>query len=249
MQRLAGKAAIVTGGTRGIGLAIAAAYLSEGARVAVVGRTEASVRAAESTLGERGPWMGLTADLRDADSSGRVVQAAAQAFGGLDVLVNNAGSAGPVDPWKTDVKDWDDLFAVNLRSMFFCSRAAAGVMRDRATGGSIVNLGSIAGQIGGIAMGPAYTASKAGVIGLTRSLARHFASLGIRVNCLSPADIDTDMTSGWPEQLRQRLISLTPLARFGRPHEVSGAAVFLASDESSFITGQTLNVNGGAYMS
>lgn len=249
MQRLAGKVAIVTGGTRGIGLAIAAAYLSEGARVAVVGRTEASVRTAESTLGERGPWIGLTADLRDTESSGRLVQTAVQAFGGLDILVNNAGIAGPVDPWKTDVKDWDDVFAINLRSMFFCSRTAAGVMRDRVTGGSIVNLGSIAGQIGGIAMGPAYAASKAGLIGLTRSLARHFAPLGIRVNCLSPADIDTDMTFGWPEELRQRLISITPLARFGRPDEVSGAAVFLASDESSFITGQTLNVNGGAYMS
>ncbi len=249
MQRLAGKAAIVTGGTRGIGLAIAATYLAEGARVAVVGRTEASFRAAEATLGERGPWIGLTADLRDADAPEVLVQAAAQAFGGLDILVNNAGIAGPVDPWKTDVKDWDDVLAINLRSIFFCSRAAAGVMRGRATGGSIVNLGSIAGQIGGIAMGPAYAASKAGLIGLTRSLARHFAPQGIRVNCLSPADIDTDMTLGWPEQLRQRLISITPLARFGRPEEVSGAAVFLAGDESSFITGQTINVNGGAYMS
>lgn len=249
MQRLAGKVAIVTGGTRGIGLAIAAAYLSEGARVVVVGRTEASVRTAEATLGERGPWIGLTADLRDADSSGRLVKASLQAFGGLDVLVNNAGVAGPVDPWKTDVKDWDDVFAINLRSVFSCSRAAAGVMRDRAAGGCIVNLGSIAGQIGGIAMGPAYAASKAGLIGLTRSLARHFAPLGIRVNCLSPADIDTDMTLGWPDELRRRLVSITPLARFGRPDEVAGAAVFLASDESSFVTGQTLNINGGSYMS
>jgi 3-oxoacyl-[acyl-carrier protein] reductase len=249
MLRLAGKVAMVTGGTRGIGAAIAAAYLSEGARVAVIGRTEASISAATSSLGEPGPWLGLAADLRDTDSFARLVQATMQEFGGLDILVNNAGIAGPVDPWKTDRTEWDEVFAVNLRSMFFCSRAASGVMRERAAGGSIVNLASIAGQIGGIAMGPAYAASKAGVIGLTRSLARHFAPLGIRVNCLSPADIDTDMTAAWPEALRRRLASITPLARFGRANEVSGAAVFLASDESSFITGQTLNVNGGAYMS
>jgi 3-oxoacyl-[acyl-carrier protein] reductase len=116
-------------------------------------------------------------------------------------------------------------------------------------GGSIVNLSSIAGQHGGVAGSPAYASSKAAVIGLTRSLARRFASSRIRVNCIAPADIETDMTAGWPQELRDRLIAMTPLARFGTVAEVSGAATFLASDEASFITGQTLSINGGAFMS
>jgi len=120
-------------------------------------------------------------------------------------------------------------------------------MRDRG-GGSILNVSSIAGQNGGIAGSPAYASSKAAVIGLTKSLARRFAPLAIRVNCLAPADIETDMTAGFPPELRERLIAITPLGRFGAVDEVTGAAVFLAAAESSYITGQTLSVNGGAYM-
>jgi 3-oxoacyl-[acyl-carrier protein] reductase len=116
-------------------------------------------------------------------------------------------------------------------------------------GGCIVNISSIAGQHGGIAGSPAYDSSKAAVIGLTRSLARRFAAHGIRVNCIAPADIETDMTANWPKELRQRLVDLTPLGRFGEPNEVSGAAVYLVSDEASFVTGQTLSINGGAFMS
>jgi 3-oxoacyl-[acyl-carrier protein] reductase len=120
-------------------------------------------------------------------------------------------------------------------------------MRERG-GGSILNISSIAGQNGGIAGSPAYAASKGAVITLTRALARRFAPHRIRVNCLSPADIETDMTAGWPQELRDRLIAITPLARFGAVDEVTGAAVFFASDESTYVTGQTLSINGGAYM-
>ena len=121
-------------------------------------------------------------------------------------------------------------------------------MRDRKAG-SIVNVSSIAGQHGGIAGSPAYASSKAAVIGLTRSLARRFAPIGVRVNCIAPADIETDMTASWPQELRDRLNALTPLGRFGRAGEVAGAVTFLASDEASFITGQTISINGGAFMS
>jgi 3-oxoacyl-[acyl-carrier protein] reductase len=120
-------------------------------------------------------------------------------------------------------------------------------MRERG-GGSILNISSIAGQHGGLAGSPAYASAKAGVIGLTRSLARRFAPHGIRVNCIAPADIETDMTANWPQELRDRLIAMTPLSRFGAADEVSFAAVFLASAEASFITGQTLSINGGALM-
>ncbi len=246
-QRLAGRVAIVTGGTRGIGLAICAEFLRQGARLVVAGRTQASIQKAETALGAPGPWIGIAADLSEPDIGERLVAKAVEAFGGLGILVNNAGIAGPVDPWKTSAAEWDVVAAVNLRAAFLCSRAAAEPMR-KGGGGSIVNVASIAGQIGGLAMGPAYSASKAGLVGLTRSLARHFSKAGVRVNCLSPADIETDMTSGWPDELRERLISMTPLGRFGRVDEVAPAAVFLASDESSYITGQILNVNGGVYM-
>ena len=115
-------------------------------------------------------------------------------------------------------------------------------------GGSIVNVSSIAGQHGGVAGSPAYASSKAAVIGLTKSLSRRFAAHAIRVNCIAPADIETDMTGNWPQELRDRLNALTPLNRFGSVDEVTGAAVFLASDEASYVTGQTLSINGGAFM-
>ena len=139
------------------------------------------------------------------------------------------------------------MFMANLTAPFFLAREAARVMGEKA-GGSITNMSSIAAQTGGLAGSPAYAASKAGLVGLTRSLARRFADLGVRVNAISPADIETDMTAGWSADLRQRLIDLTPLGRFGEAAEVAGAAIFLASDEASFITGQTIGINGGAHM-
>jgi 3-oxoacyl-[acyl-carrier protein] reductase len=245
-SRLAGKIALVTGGTRGIGLSIVKAYLAEGARVAFSGTTAQTVARAQSELGREDECAGIVAELSAADAGSKLVESAVQRFGGIDVLVNNAGVISPAGVWDVNPAQWDALFNVNLRAVFFLSQAAARLMRGR--GGSIVNLSSIAGQSGGLAGNPAYAAAKAGVIGLTRSLARHLAPERIRVNCISPADIETDMTAGWPAALRERLLAITPLGRFGSPEEVSGAAVFLASDEASFITGQTVSINGGAYM-
>ena len=238
--RLAGKIALVTGGTRGIGRAIVEAFLAEGAQVAFSG-TDARTVAGR----ERG--VGFVADLAHPDAGPKLVQDTLERFGGIDVLVNNAGVLSGTRAWDVTLEEWDRIFDVNLRAVFFVSQAAARSMRERG-GGSIVNLSSIAAQNGGLAGNPAYAAAKAGVIGLTRSLARQFAPERIRVNCISPAAIETDMTAPWSPELRQRLIGITPLARFGAADEVSGAAVFLASDEASFITGQTLSVNGGAYM-
>jgi 3-oxoacyl-[acyl-carrier protein] reductase len=169
-------------------------------------------------------------------------------FGGIDILVNNAGVGSTASEWDLTPQEWDRVHAVNLRAVFFLAREAAKSMRQRG-GGSILNVASIAGQNGGIAGSPAYAASKGATITLTRSLARRFAPYRIRVNCLSPADIETDMTAGWPKDLRDRLIAITPLGRFGSVDEVTGAAVYFASEESSFVTGQTLSINGGAFMS
>jgi 3-oxoacyl-[acyl-carrier protein] reductase len=169
-------------------------------------------------------------------------------FGRIDILVNNAGVVSRIGEWDLTPEEWDRVHAVNLRATFFVSRDAAKSMRDSG-GGAILNVSSIAGQHGGIAGSPAYASSKAAVIGLTRSLARRFAPHKVRVNCIAPADIETDMTATWPQELRDKLNSLTPLNRFGTVDEVTEAATFLVSDHASYITGQTLSINGGAYFS
>jgi 3-oxoacyl-[acyl-carrier protein] reductase len=245
---LEGKVALVTGGTRGIGLGIAEALLAAGARVAIVGRNEASLSVACERLGPSSVLGGWTDDLSRPDAPARVVARTVETFGRIDILMNNAGIAGTVDFWAVQPEEWDRVQAINLRAAFFLAREAAQRMKTAGAGGSIVNLSSVAGQIGGVATGPAYVASKAGLIGLTKSLARHCAPFGVRVNCVAPADIETDMISGWSSETRQRLVGMTPLGRFGHRDEVASVAVFLASQASSYLTGQTINVNGGIYM-
>lgn len=244
--RLNGQVALVTGGTRGIGAAIVDAFLSEGASVVFSGTSERTVADALSGRGQE-RLAGVVADMADVEAPKRLADAAFSRFGQLDILVNNAGIVSRADEWALTPAEWDRVQAVNLRAVFFTCQAAALHMRTRARG-SILNVSSIAGQTGGVAGSPAYAAAKAGVIALSRGLARRYAGAGIRVNCIAPADIETDMTKAWPQDLRDRLIAATPLARFGTPDEVSGAAVFLVSDEASYITGQTLSINGGAFM-
>jgi 3-oxoacyl-[acyl-carrier protein] reductase len=247
MKRLQGKVALVTGGSRGIGAGIAKAFLDAGAIVAFSGTSSATVTKASAAMGSGGSQHGFLADLSKPDAGTQLVDAVLEHFGRIDILVNNAGVVSRVGEWELTPEEWDRVHDVNLRATFFVARDCAVAMK-RNGGGSILNVSSIAGQHGGIAGSPAYASSKAAVIGLTRSLARRFAPHGIRVNCIAPADIETDMTANWPQELRDRLNSLTPLNRFGAIAEVTGAAVFLASDEASFITGQTLSINGGAYM-
>jgi 3-oxoacyl-[acyl-carrier protein] reductase len=246
MGRLAGHVALVTGGTRGIGLAVVGAYLAEGASVMAAGSTERSLErgALARLVGPR--CAAVAGDLGMPQGAEPLVSATIARFGKIDILVNNAGIVGPADLWKITADEWDRVLAVNLRATFFAARAAAENMRGR--GGCIINISSVAAQTGGAATGAAYVASKAGMMGLTRSLARQFGPLGIRVNCIAPADIETDMTAGWPEELRKRLIAATPLSRFGEPDEVASLAVFLAQPQAAYITGQTVSVNGGLYM-
>jgi NAD(P)-dependent dehydrogenase (short-subunit alcohol dehydrogenase family) len=248
VQRLKDKIALVTGGTRGIGAGIVQAFLDEGATVAFSGTSSGTIARAAQTFGSTTTHHGFLADLTDRQAPSQLVDAVIEHFGRIDILVNNAGIVSRMSEWDLTPVEWDRVHDVNLRATFFVAREAANAMR-RNGGGAIINISSIAGQHGGIAGSPAYASSKAAVIGLTRSLARRFAPVGIRVNCLAPADIETDVTAGWPQELRDKLNSMTPLNRFGAVSEVTGAAVFLASSESSYVTGQTLSVNGGAYMS
>jgi 3-oxoacyl-[acyl-carrier protein] reductase len=238
MARLSGKVALVTGGTRGIGAGIVRAFLAEGAQVAYSG----------TRIHPANEAVGFASELSDPRAPADLVQSVVARFGGVDILVNNAGVGSRASEWELTPEEWDRVHAVNLRAVFFLAREAARSMRERG-GGSILNIASIAGQNGGIAGSPAYASSKGAVITLTRSLARRFAQYRIRVNCLSPADIETDMTAAWPQDLRERLIAITPLGRFGQVDEVTGAALFFASDESTYVTGQTLSINGGAFMS
>jgi 3-oxoacyl-[acyl-carrier protein] reductase len=247
MQRLKNKVALVTGGTRGIGFAVARAFLAEGASVAFTGTTPATVSLARERFSADARADGFVTDLVNPDAPERLVREVLHQFGRIDVLFNNAAVVSSMSEWDLTPQEWDRVFAINVRAAFFLARDCANVMRE-ISGGSIINMSSIAGQNGGIAGNPVYGASKAAVIGMTRSLARRLAPHNIRVNCLAPADIETDMTANWPQELRDRLNAITPLSRFGAPEEVTGAAIYFACSESSFVTGQTLSINGGAYM-
>jgi 3-oxoacyl-[acyl-carrier protein] reductase len=245
-NRLQNKVALVTGGSRGIGAGIVQAFLAEGATVAFSGTGATTLASAAQTFGA-GSHHGFLSDLSKPEAASQLVAAVLQKFKRIDILVNNAGVVSRTDEWTLSPDEWDRVHDVNLRATFFVARDCAIAMKANG-GGSILNVSSIAGQHGGIAGSPAYASSKAAVIGLTRSLSRRFAPYAIRVNCIAPADIETDMTANWPQELRDRLNSLTPLGRFGSVREVAGAAVFLVSDDASYITGQTLAINGGAFM-
>ncbi len=244
-MRLAGKATVVTGASRGIGRAIALAFAREGADILVNGRDAAAGRAVVAeigALGRRAVWH--AADLGKVEQARGIVAAALAAFGHLDVLVNNAGLFERKPVLELTEADWDRLLDVNLKGAFFCAQAAARAMRDRARG-VIVNVASDAAWSGGINPCAHYAASKAGMVSITRSLAKELAPHGVRVNALAPGLITTDMGGTAGSTLPGLRI---PLGREGTPEEVAAAVVFLASDEASYVTGANLNLSGGLFL-
>lgn len=246
--RLKDRTALITGGTRGIGRSLIDAFVAEGAAVCWTGASPESIAEAAETMPRACRDRGIAADLREPEAVRSVVSQALERLGHLDVLVNNAGvTDAAASPWESTVEDWDYVMAVNVRAPFIATMAAAESLARNGRG-SVIMMGSIAAQVGGAATGPAYVASKSGIEGLTRSLARQLAARGIRVNCLAPSGLETDMVAQWSDEARRRVAAMALLARLGRPEEAAGAAIYLASDESSFVTGQTLNINGGAYM-
>jgi 3-oxoacyl-[acyl-carrier protein] reductase len=238
---LTGRTAFVTGSTRGIGLAIARALHAAGAKVAIVGRDQNRAEAVAAELGERA--IGVGCDVVHADQVERAIAAAEAALGPVDILVNNAGMTRDNILLRLSDADWDAVLDANLKGAFHTMRAVIKGMMKRRTG-RIVNIASIVGLTGNKGQAN-YAASKAGLIGLTKSVAKEYASRGVLVNCVAPGFIDTDMTAALPEEARATLLEAIALGRLGRPEDVAGAVLFLASDLAGYVTGQVLVVDGG----
>jgi 3-oxoacyl-[acyl-carrier protein] reductase len=238
---LTGKVAFVTGSTRGIGLAIARAMHGAGAKLAIVGRDAERARAVAAELGER--TTGVGCDVAVAEQVETALAAAESALGPIDVLVNNAGLTRDNILLRLTDADWDAVLDANLKGAFHTTRAAIkGMMKRRS--GRIINVTSIVGLVGNKGQAN-YAASKAGLVGFTKSVAKEYAGRGILANCIAPGYIDTDMTSGLPDAAKATLLQDIALGRLGRPEDVAGAALFLASDLAAYMTGQVLVVDGG----
>lgn len=245
--QLAGKLALVTGGTRGIGRAIAEAMAIAGAHVVITGRDEAKAREAADAVSAHGGKVGhIGADLADDATVGELIPQVVQNFGELDILVNNAGVDADNLLVDQPLEDWRTIMKVNLEVPFRLGVAAAGRFFDRGAG-SIINVASILGYRASLEAG-AYVPAKHGLIGLTRQMALEWASRGVRVNAIAPGLIRTDMTNAiWSSPAGEDYVrGRIPAGRIGLPEDIAGLAVFLASDAASFIHGETIVVDGGA---
>jgi 3-oxoacyl-[acyl-carrier protein] reductase len=238
---LTGKVAFVTGSTRGIGLAIARAMHGAGAKVAIVGRNVERASQVAAELGDRAAGVGC--DVAVADQVEAALAASDSALGPVDILVNNAGLTRDNLLLRLTDADWDAVLDANLKGAFHTTRVAIkGMMKRRS--GRIINITSIVGLSGNKGQAN-YAASKAGLIGFTKSVAKEYAGRGILANCIAPGYIETDMTSGLPDAAKATLLQGIALGRLGRSEDVAGAALFLASDLAAYITGQVLVVDGG----
>jgi 3-oxoacyl-[acyl-carrier protein] reductase len=244
MFDLSGKTALVTGATGGIGAAIARALSRQGARVGLSGTRRDALDALAGEIGDAARV--LPCDLGDMDAVEKLVPAAEEALGSLDILVNNAGITRDNLFMRLKDEDWDKVIAVDLTASFRLARAAVrGMMRRRS--GRIIAITSVVGVTGNAGQGN-YAAAKAGLIGMTKSLAQEVASRGVTVNCIAPGFIETPMTGALSDKQREGALARVPAGRFGAGDDIAAAAVFLSSNEASYVTGQTLHVNGGMAM-
>jgi len=244
---LEGKVALVTGGAQGIGRAIGLLLAQKGATIVI---SDINIQKAEETaqeieaLGQRA--MAVQVDVANFQEVEKMVDAIVEKFSRIDILVNNAGITRDKLILRMSEEDWDSVIRINLKGTFNCTKAALKYM-SRQRSGKIVNIASVVGIMGNAGQAN-YSASKAGIIGFTKTIAREFAQRGINVNAIAPGYIQTPMTDVLPEKVKEELKRLIPMERLGQPEDVAQAVLFLVSEASSYITGQVLNVNGGIYM-
>ncbi|HSP22244.1 MAG TPA: 3-oxoacyl-[acyl-carrier-protein] reductase [Planococcus sp. (in: firmicutes)] len=248
MTNLSGKTAIITGASRGIGAEIARKMAEAGAKIVVnysgsQAKAEAVVEEIKSNGGEA---IAVKADVADAVAVKAMVEQTMKAFGSVDILVNNAGITRDNLMMRMKDDEWDDVINTNLKGVFICTKAVTRQMMKQRSG-RIVNIASIVGVMGNAGQAN-YVAAKAGVIGLTKTTARELASRNITANAVAPGFITTDMTDKLGEDIQKSMLAQIPLGRFGKPEEVAKAALFLASDDASYMTGQTLHLDGGMVM-
>lgn len=247
-MHLTGKTAIVTGGSRGIGRAIAICLAEEGANVAVIyaGNTAAAEETQKAIAEKGGQAIAIQCDVANEDAVTAMMKQVKEQFGSIDILVNNAGITRDGLLMRMKTSDWQAVLDTNLTGTFFCTKAVTKIMMKQRSG-AIVNLTSVVGLTGNAGQAN-YAAAKSGIIGFTKSVAKELASRGIRVNAVAPGCIDTDMTAVLSDAVKDEMLKTIPLGRVAQPEEVAKAVSFLVSDCASYITGQVLNVDGGMVM-
>jgi 3-oxoacyl-[acyl-carrier protein] reductase len=243
MALLAGRTAVVTGGAQGLGLAIAERFVAEGARVVLGDLNPDATRAAAEGLGGLETARAVRCDVTSAADVDALIKAAVEAFGGLDIMVNNAGITRDATIRKMTEEQFDEVIAVHLKGTWNGTRAAAAVMREQGSG-AIINMSSISGKVGFVGQ-TNYSAAKAGIVGLTKAAAKELAHLGVRVNAIQPGLIRSAMTEAMPQRIWDAKLAEVPMGRAGEPSEVAAVALFLASELSSYMTGTVLEVTGG----
>lgn len=244
---LTGKVAVVTGASRGIGKAMALELASHGARIVASARNQELLDALVAEIvADGGEAVAIAGDVSIAADADRLMAQAVESYGRLDILVNNAGITRDSLLIRMKEEDWDAVLDTNLKGAFLCTRAAARVMA-RQKSGRIINISSVVGEMGNAGQ-VNYSASKAGLLGLTKATARELARRNVTVNAITPGFIVTNMTDGLSDKARESLIAQIPLGRLGEVEDIAHSVVFLASDQAGYITGQILGVNGGMYM-
>lgn len=243
-----GRSAIVTGATRGIGKAIALYLAKAGVKVAVVGRNLERADKVVSQINEMGGIAcKIIGDISSDKECDRIVKHAVDCFGGLDILVNCAGNLTSTKIEEITREEWDDILTTNLSGTFFMTQKAIPYLEE-SKAGRVINISSNAGRMGGYANSQAYTASKGGIIAITKGIARQLAPRNITVNVVCPGTTETEMSQLYDEQTMAMLVGRIPMGRLGKPEDTAAAVCFFASEEASFITGAVLDVNGGMYM-
>ncbi len=240
------KTVIVTGSTRGIGHALACTFAQNGASVMLSGTGDSVYKAADEFKNQGFSVAGYKGDLSIPSHAQGLIEKTVETFGSVDVLVNNAGITCDKLLIRMEEDDWDRVMETNLKGAFLCTKAAARIMMKKRSG-RIINITSVVGLMGNAGQAN-YAASKAGLIGFTKSVAREFAARGITCNAIAPGFIETQMTGSLPEEIKEQYLKGIPLGRYGTPAEVADLALFLASDRAQYITGQVINIDGGLHM-